>query len=138
LESGDIEVAEANVSTIRALYDAVARGDAATVLSMLDPGAEWNESEGFVYSGQYVGRDAIQNGVLERLATEWDGYRAVPEDFLDAGTRVAALGWYSGTYKATGKSFRARFADVWTLRDAKIVHLQQYADTAKINEAVAP
>src|SRR4051794_40096196 len=122
---------QASVATIRGLYEAFGRGDDRAVLTVLDPNVDWNESEGFPYGGRYAGPEAVLNGVLKRLGTEWDGYRATVDEVLDAGDRVVALGWYSGTYKATGKSFRARFADVWTLRDGKIVHLQQYADTAK-------
>ena len=37
------------------------------------------------------------------------------------GDTVVALGDYGGTYKATGKSFSAPFAHVWTLHDGKIL-----------------
>jgi uncharacterized protein len=56
---------------------------------------------------------------------------------LDAGDKVVALGWYSGAYKGTGRSFRARFARVWRVRDGKIVHFQQYTDTAEVGKALS-
>jgi uncharacterized protein len=125
-----------NVEIMRGAYDAAGRGDLPALLALLDPQVDWNEAEGYIYGGRYVGPEAVVNGVLARLATEWDGYTIAPDELLDAGDWVVALGWYSGTYKTTGRKFRARFAHVWTLRDGKIVHFQQYADTARVREAV--
>ena len=45
-------------------------------------------------------------------------------------------GIYSGTYKATGKSFEAEFAHIWTLRDGKVISFHQYVDSALVQEAL--
>lgn len=37
---------------------------------------------------------------------------------------------YAGTYKATGKSFKAPFVDVWKLVDGKVVFFKMLTDTA--------
>jgi ketosteroid isomerase-like protein len=129
-------MAQSNVDTIRGIYEAIGRGDVPAVLGALDPEVDWNEMEGFPYAGKYVGPDAVLSGVIARLVAEWDGFSAVPDELLDAGAQVVALGWYGGSYKATGKAFRARFAHVWRLKDGKAVHFQQYADTAKVREAL--
>jgi ketosteroid isomerase-like protein len=129
-------MADSNAVMVQGIYDAIGRGDVPAVLGALDPEVDWNEMEGFPYAGQYVGPDAVLNGVIARLGAEWDGFSVVPDQVLDAGEHVVGLGWYSGTYKATGKAFRARFAHVWTLRDGKVIHFQQYADTAKVQEAL--
>jgi ketosteroid isomerase-like protein len=47
------------------------------------------------------------------LAEEWGDFRPVPDEFVDGGDTIVALGRYSGTYKATGKLFEAPFAHVW-------------------------
>jgi hypothetical protein len=41
--------------------------------------------------------------------------------------RVLALGTYRG--KAAGGELAAPFAHLWTVRDGKITHFVQYADT---------
>lgn len=61
-------------------------------------------------------RDAVLQGVFMRLGTEWEGFSAVPDEFIDGGDAVVVLGKYSGKYKATGKSFRAGFAHVWKIQ----------------------
>lgn len=50
------------------------------------------------------------SGVIMRLGTEWDTFAAVPSEFIDGGDTIVVPGQYSGTYKATGKSFTADFA----------------------------
>ena len=60
----------------------------------------------------------------------------MPSEFIDGGDNVVVLGKYSGTYKATGKSFQADFAHVWTIRDGKAVKFVQYTDTALVQKAL--
>ena len=124
-----------NLQRIQEVYAAFARGDVPAVLGLLDPAVEWTEAAGFPSGGTYRGPQAVLEGVLVRLGTEWDGFAAAPDAFHDAGDTVVARGWYSGTCKATGKAFRARFAHVWTLRDGKAVLFEQFVDTAQVQAA---
>ena len=127
-----------NLDSVRGVYDAFARGDIPAVLGFLSPDAEWTEAEGFPYGGTYIGPQAVLEGVFMRLGTEWDGFAAVPDEFIDGGDTVVALGKYSGTYKATGKSFQANFAHVWRVRAGKAVRFTQYVDTLIVHRALEP
>ncbi len=108
------------------------------MLGFLSPDIDWTEAEGFPYGGTYTGPHAVLEGVFMRLGTEWEGFAAVPDEFIDGGDRVVALGRYSGTYKATGKSFRANFAHVWKVREGKAVRFVQYVDTLLVQRALQP
>ncbi len=121
-----------NVDTLRGLYDSFAAGDVPAVLAKFDADIEWTDAEGFPYGGTYRGPDAILQGIFMRLGTEWDGYSAVPSDFVDGGEKVVALGMYGGTYKATGKAFHAPFAHLWEFRNGKVVRFQQFTDTVLV------
>ena len=125
-----------NVETLRGLYEAFARGDVAAVLATLSPDVEWTEAEGFPYGGTYYGPEAVLANVFMKLGTEWEGYSAVPEEFVGGGDTVVVLGTYSGTYKATGKSFQAPFAHAWTMQNGKVARFRQYTDTVKVREAL--
>jgi uncharacterized protein len=125
-----------NLDLIRNVYGAFARGDIPTVLGALDPAVAWTEAEGFPYAGTYHGPDAVLQGVFMRLGSEWDGYQASAEEFIDGGDAIVALGQYRGTYKATGRSMQAAFAHVWYLRDGKVVKFVQHTDTRKVAEAL--
>ena len=128
-----------NVEIIRGMYDAFIRGDVPSVLSVLDPEIEWLEAENFIYADRnpYLGPNAVLEGVFMRLATEWDDFTVSPEEILDAGEIVVARGYYSGTYKKTGKQVRAQLAHFLTLRDGKVIKFQQYTDTAQFERAVS-
>ncbi len=127
----------ANKSTIQDLYGAFARGDIPAVLGLFDPQIRWTEAEGFPYGGTYVGPEAVLEGVFMKLGTEWDGFAAVPAQLVAEGDTVVALGTYSGTYKATGKSFSAPMVHVWKLRGGKIVEFRQHTDTAVVQRALS-
>ena len=125
-----------HADTISDLYAAFARGDVPAVLGALAPDMRWTEAEGFPYGGTYVGPDAILQGVFMRLGTEWDGYAAVPHEIIASGDTVVALGDYSGTYKATGKSFRAPFVHVWKFSGDRAVSFTQHTDTVLVQRAL--
>lgn len=125
-----------NLDTIKGAYAAFAKGDVPAVLGVMDADISWTEAEGFPYAGTYHGPNAVLENVFMRLGTEWDGFAAVPAEFIDGGDTVVALGKYSGTYKATGKSFQADFAHVWKFRDGKASRFTQYTDTLLVNRAL--
>ena len=125
-----------NLKAVQGLYEAFAQGDVPAVLGFLDPDIAWTEAEGFPYGGTYHGPNAVLSGVFMRLATEWDGYAAVPDEFIDGGDTVVALGRYSGTYKITGKSFQANFAHVWKIKAGKAIRFVQYVDTLLVHRAL--
>ena len=127
-----------NAQIIRTLYQDFARADVAAVLARFAPDIEWTEAEGFPYAGTYHGGEAIVRGVFARLATEWDGYRVAPTEFIDGGDQVVVLGEYTGAYRQTGRSFRAPFAHVWTLAGGRVTRYRQFTDTALVQRALAP
>ncbi len=125
-----------NVNLIKNLYQAFAAGDIPAVLQSFDENIEWTEAEGFPYGGTYRGGEAILDNVFMKLATEWNDFKAEPDEFLDAGERIVALGNYSGSYKTTVKSMNVPFAHVWALKDGKIIKFVQYTDTLKVSEVL--
>jgi len=128
----------ANLDLIRATYEgSSSEENGSNLLAALAPDAQWTEAEGFPYAGTYVGPDAIVAGVFRRLATEWTGYRADVHTYLEDGDRVAAFGVYSGTYNATGKSMRAAFAHIYTVKAGKIATMHQYVDTHLVQQALS-
>jgi hypothetical protein len=125
-----------NLKSVQGLYEAFAKGDVPTVIGFLDANVAWTEAEGFPYGGTYNGPQAVLEGVFMRLGAEWDGFAAVPAEFIDGGDAVVVLGKYSGTYKATGKSFQADFAHVWKILNGKAIRFVQYADTLLVHQAL--
>ena len=129
-----------NADLARSLYDAFAQGDVPTVLGAFDEKIEWREAESNPYSpaggGAWIGGDAITQNLFMKLATEWDGFKVMPERYRETEEGVVVEGRYAGTYKETGKSLDAQFCHVWELRDGKITSFQQYTDTAGMQAAM--
>jgi ketosteroid isomerase-like protein len=126
-------VSQQNVNTVEGMYNAFAKSDIPVILTALDPAVEWWEAENFIYDdgNPYIGPEAVLRGVFMRIGMEWDGFTVSPEEVLDAGDTAIGRGYYSGTYKRTGKPVKAQFAHFFTFRDGKIVRFQQYTDTAQ-------
>lgn len=127
-----------DLDRIRATYEGSSEENGRNLLAVLAPEAEWTEAEGFPYAGTYVGPAAIFAGVFQRLATEWNDYRAEVYTYLEDGDHVAAFGVYSGTYKKTGLSMRADFVHLYEMRGRKIVRMKQCVDTLMVQRALAP
>jgi ketosteroid isomerase-like protein len=125
-----------NLNAIKAVYEAFATGNIPAVLGTLSADIAWTEAEGFPYGGTYHGPRSVLEGVFMRLGSEWVGFAAVPDEFIDGGDTVVVLGKYSGKYKATGKSFQANFAHVWKMQDGKAAQFTQYVDTLLVHRAL--
>ena len=96
----------------------------------------WTEAKGFPYAGTYIGLENIIKNVFSRLGSEWIDYKFTPEDYVASDDKVVAYGTYTGTYKITGKPFTARVAQVWKLKNSKIVSFEQFVDSQPVNNAI--
>jgi uncharacterized protein len=125
-----------NAEIIRSLYESFKIGDIPAVLGAFDENISWTDAEGFPHGGTYIGANAILENVFINLGSEWEGFSAVPTEYVDGGDKIVALGNYSGKYVKTGKSINVPFAHVWTLAGGKITKFVQYTDTLKVSEAL--
>jgi uncharacterized protein len=122
-----------NSDVVKGIYEAFGRGDVPAVLGAFDPGIEWNEAEGYMYTdgNPYMGPQRVAEGVFMRILSDVDSFTVTPQNIVDGGDTVVAEGRYRGTMKATGAPLDAQFAHVWHLRDGKVARFQQYTDTAQ-------
>ena len=120
------------IALIRKLYDA--RGNVNTFKSLLADDLEYDIAEGFPNGGVYRGIDRVVNDFFTFLA-DFDEFYAEGDEYFESGDHVIVLGRYVGVTKKR-RRVQARFAHFWTLRDGKIVRLQQTADTLLIARAL--
>jgi uncharacterized protein len=125
------------VEIVQRFYNALGRGDTEGVLAALDEEVEWTEAERFpYYAGTWHGPQEVFENLFLRLANDWDGFAAIPAEYIADGDRVVALGTYTGTYKDTGRGIAVPYAHVWTVRGNRLLKFVQYTDTAKVLEAI--
>ncbi len=117
-------------------YAASARHDLDGMLADLAPEAQWIEMDGFPIAGTYVGREQIVKNVFVAFGEKWDGFGFSLERLIDGGNTIVALGVYSGTFRATGRSMKARVAHVWQVQEGKIIRFEQFADTLLVARAM--
>src|SRR5829696_5796794 len=118
-----------NGEIIRSLYESFKTGNIPAVLAAFDENISWTEAEGFPHGGTYIGANAILENVFMNLGSEWEGFAAVPDEYVDGGDAVVALGNYSGKNVSSGKRMHVPFAHVWKLAGGKITKFVQYTDT---------
>ena len=126
-----------NTAIIRGIYAAFAAGDMPAVLATFAPQIRWHEAEGFPYGGLYTGPDQVLEHVFMKLGTEWEGFAALPDEYVAEGGTVVVLGRYQGVYKATGKEISVPMVHVWKLRDGRVAEFFQHTDTAVVRRALA-
>lgn len=101
----------------------------------LSKDVSWTEAAGFPYAGTYIGPDEVVKNVHERLGAEWKDYSA--KDYIYAFNEniVIVYGKYSGTYKATEKSFVADFCHLYEFDETdKVKKFIQVVDSATVNK----
>ncbi len=124
-----------NTQLVEQAYTNFATGNIPGVLAFMDPQLEWHECPGMPFvkdSGLYTGPEAIVTHVFMNLPVYFDGFRVTVSDIFGEGDRVCMEGYYEGTNKATGNTFKAQATHVWTIRDGKAVRFYQAVDTAVI------
>lgn len=128
-------MSESSTDSLRNLYEAFGRGDMDVVLAFLQD-TEWVEAEGAPWGGVYNGSEAILNGVFGPIMQDLQDFKVTPHEILAVdGDRVLGIGNYTG--HGPGGALNARFAHVWTVRDGRATHFEQFADTALLQQAVS-
>jgi ketosteroid isomerase-like protein len=120
------------VGTVEAMYAEFARGELGRVLELLDPEVEWVTPPTLPWSsGSYRGREGVAE-YFTSFGTALEDARVEPEELIECGDRVVALGSERGRSRATGRAFEARFAHVLTVRDGRVVQMRGHVDTAAV------
>jgi hypothetical protein len=120
-----------NVDIVRRSYDAFSRHDMDGVMGDMHPEIVWEQAQGLPHGGTYRGLDEVKRNIFDPLDEEWwNEFTADPDEFLEAGANVVAVGRYRGISQATGKQLDVPFVHIWTLEGEKAVRFRQYLDTA--------
>jgi ketosteroid isomerase-like protein len=112
---------EQNIEVVKKGYDAFMAGDMETLMSLLDENIEWFQPGQSAVSGTYHGKGELGD-YMKRLAEK--STTVNPQRFLADGDTVVVLS------ETTSGGEKSQDADVFTVRDGKLIRAQVYGDTA--------
>jgi ketosteroid isomerase-like protein len=124
------------VEIIQDLYGFLAEKNLEAVRLLFAETISWEQMKGFPGGGHYRGFDEIVEKVFGVFGEKWINWEAHVEEMKSSGNTVFVQGYYSGTYKSTGKSVKAVFIHRYDLKEGKIQEFKQFADTQLIAAAM--
>ncbi len=125
-------MSQENVELVRAVYAAPGL-EAAMAFYAED--IEWDMSDRVFNPRVYRGHAGVREWRRE-LREVWGEWRNEPERFIDCDERVVALVRSVGKGQGSGVELIERWAQVWTVREGKIVHLRHFRDPDEALKAV--
>jgi ketosteroid isomerase-like protein len=125
-------MSEENVEIVRRAfaYEVYGVGDRAEAEAIFDPNFVMNPTE----EGLSYGLDAMQSK-WERWTGAWDELEVTAEEFIDAGDRVLVTAYHRGRGRGSGLEVGTRFYELYTLRDGKVVRVDEFTDRPEALEA---
>ena len=119
-------MSQENLEIVRRVYNAVSRGDHATVLAAYHPEVEWDFSRSpfrrVMGRRIYSGPEGIRSLIRERYEA-WDALEDHLEEAIEAGEQVVSVVVSHGRGRASGAEVKQRHHGVWTFRDGKIIRV---------------
>jgi ketosteroid isomerase-like protein len=126
-------MSQENVEVVRRAfaYEIYGVGDRAEAEAIFDPNVVMNPTN----EGPFHGLDAMRDD-FERWASAFEELEVSAEEFIDAGDRVLVTAYHRGRGRTSGVEVDGRFYEVYTLRDGKVVRVDEYVERAEALEAV--
>jgi ketosteroid isomerase-like protein len=131
-------MSQENTQIVQDAYAAFGRGDIPALLNMLSDDVDWH---GVIGVGPQVPQGGPRRGkqevgkFFEQVGASTNFGRFEPRQFVAQGDTVVALGYYDGTVKTSGKSFKSEWAMAFTLRGGKIVKFREFTDSLGLTNA---
>jgi uncharacterized protein len=116
------------IAALRGAYAAFNRGDMDAAVESLDAQIDWTEPAEFPGGSRpYHGREEVK-GYLTQSRAGWTEGSSEPEQFITAGDRIVVFVHARFRLKGQSEWQEVRLADVYTVRDGKIVQMRAFAD----------
>ena len=127
-------MSQENVEIVRDLWDAYSRGDIDRVIALSDPYVVLVTLE----EGPLYGPDAVR----ANYARWMEAWRTQPEttveEVIDSGDHVIVIACFQGRGRGSGIRVAQRLYEVYTLRNGKVLRVDEFSDRDQAVEAVGP
>jgi uncharacterized protein len=127
---------QANTRLVQQAYQWISAGDVLSFLTLLADDVQWKvpAMANVPFAGTWQGRQQVSE-FFRKVAEAQERVEFAPEHFIAQDDKVVVLGRFVMHVKATGKESRSEWAQVWTVKDGVITHMQEYVDTAAVSRA---
>ena len=115
------------VTALLGAYAAFNRGDMTAAVEPLDAQIEWTEPAEFPRGGTYHGRDDVKQYLTQSRAA-WAEVNSEPKRFIIAGNRIVVFVHARVRPKGSNHWQAVSLADVYTVRNGRVVEMQAFAD----------
>lgn len=114
------------------------RGDLEGFLADFDENSQMIEGDALPYGGVYRGKDSIRRGIQAVVGEYWDDFAYEIEAITYGEEYVMAYGRFSATAKKSRKKVSFHLAEVWKIRDGRVLLVHPvYGDTKAAAEALS-
>ena len=127
-------MSQENVEIVRSMWNAFLGADPVSGLSFCDPEIEWDGTN--LPDGKVArGREALVEHAL-RWAEMWEDWVMEPQRFIDAGGENVVLIFRETGRSESGAQMDERHAELYRVRDGRVVYRKGFSDPAEALEAV--
>ena len=120
--------------TINAMYAACQSGDNEALKATLHPDVRLFEAESLPYGGTAEGPDEFAR-IVNLVFNTWEGIELTFDEFIGDGDTVMVMLEMKGKGKSTGKHFTCPIAELFHMKDGKILDVRPfYFDTKMLHE----
>ena len=125
-------MSQENVEVVRKAiaYEYYGVGDRAEAEAIFDPHVVMNPTD----TSPYYSPDAMRDD-FERWASAFEDLKVTVEEIIDAGDQVVVVAHHQGRGRASGVKVDARFYALYTLREGKVLRVDEYTERKDALEA---
>ena len=128
---------EDNIQLVKNFFAAISSDDKTALVKLTADEFEWIvPGNDWPLAGTHRGHVGLA-GIVQKASAEIETKYPKPPEFVATGERVFVVGVATGTIKATGKAFHDEWVFDITVRDGKLIRLQEYVDTQALAQASA-
>jgi ketosteroid isomerase-like protein len=126
-------MSQRNVDMVGQAYVALNDGDWEALFDSAHPDFEMTLARG-PEAGTHRGPEAVK-ALIEDQRAAFEVWRIKPEEFIEQDDQVVAFIALTLRPKASSAEFQIRIANLWTLRDGKLVSMHGFPEREKALEA---
>jgi len=128
-------MSQADIETLRDVYEAVSRGDWDAAFQDAWPDFELRTPDQNPIAGTYRGSDEIR-GFFDELWAAFDEVTVQPERFLELDDRILVDLLMQLRPSDSGAKFEMRIVHLWTMRDGRPLRCEVFTQREQALEAV--